>query len=725
MSVRPPSLFCVLAAGTLVFVSSARAQGTVEPSPRAATIVSAGEGVEVQATEDAALSPAQAGQDVEPGGRVQGGGKDGTELILFDGSSVQLDAGGIMTLGAAATSWPEVSLASGRARFEVKSGRLQIQTPSASVRLESGSAVVAVDAEGNTVISVFTAKAIARGLRGGPVIVGAGFGTSLSKSAAPTAPKPLPEAPQWSSEVDKDAGVLVAVWKGSEGRVALGWDPVEKAQGYLLQLRGTESSRVLRVYAAPASDPSLRSEALRSGLYHASVSAIAEGGFESIPSPATSIRVTEVDAVGLRVEGAYALAPPGSTLRAQQGVACEPRSFTDSGRYEITCAVGQQRSAPLSLLVASIAVHTEPLRRVLPRGAEARVRLRYSRTMPAEAQLVSSAQVDVLEYESVSPTEAELRIRIGKNAAAEEQLRWLMYGEEDRVVGSVAIHTDASRLPKSNVAPKEQRSSNRQFARGGEAFTAAPTPLLLGLSSEVRGVTARLGLARIGDFASQQALWRVAAETEAGFFEERLRVRLGTVVDPWERGEIDEGLGGSDLRLGVATAVLSELLPEALSLRADVSCWLPTGDEPNSMDVVRLEPSIGLTFEHRYLTFRTRQGLLWDLAQSAARGREAAWASAYGADMSFRTTLPELIWGFGAELQSAVGNDDSFFLRLAAGGQLWLAYLPAKDAQPPLHVSVGLRRSLSDDLREQIGDWMMAASIRITHSSQLFQVSQN
>lgn len=241
--------------------------------------------------------------------------RDATELALRENTLVVIYG---PSARAAAKTQTHARLESGalRARLgQLAGGPVTVESGSATSDLGRGTALLTVDEQQTTRVANHGGDPIVvRGKAGGSVSVDSGFGSKVNRGQRPKPPRPLPPTPAWSKGPTTFPTFDAATVKAS-------WDAVDTAKEYFVELTAdARGVRVLQSVYVPATVTELEVQGLAPGEYFATVSAIDDDKFESIPSQRLSLQVVSFGYQRkLRLEdrrflaGAVVKAPPGLT----------------------------------------------------------------------------------------------------------------------------------------------------------------------------------------------------------------------------------------------------------------------------------------------------------------------------------------------------------------------------------------------------------------------------
>lgn len=236
--------------------------------------------------------------------------RENTLIVIFgDAQSSTQQRGGRAVLESGAL----------RSRLGELSG-VTVETPTATAKLGEGSAVVAVDGESATLVSNHEGAATqfaSKSAPAAPVTVKAGYGSKAKKNERPSKPRPLPPRPIWEAGPRSFATF-------DSSTISASWHAVPQAARYFVEVTSDAGGvQVMQAVYAPAEVTRLEVQGLPTGSYYATVSAIDEEGFESIPAERLELRVARIAAP----PGSISTEEPlrfyaGTTLTAPAGLTC-------------------------------------------------------------------------------------------------------------------------------------------------------------------------------------------------------------------------------------------------------------------------------------------------------------------------------------------------------------------------------------------------------------------
>lgn len=298
----------------------------------------------------------------------------------------------------------------------------EVTTGGGVVGLAGGSAVVGVDRGQTTRVSNHRGQpaTIARataGARGRAIAVAPGFGSTMSKGAEPTPPRPLPPSPTWT----ETTALLATGWVGAGGHLHATWQPEPKATRYRLELaRDPDFTAVDFAVEVDGTATAVDAEHVPPGEYFLGVAAIDADGLESAPGAARAVRVVE-----LPLPANAAPAPGGDAIEVGLGTHLElpehvrcgvdsaPPSadvvFATTGEVALHC-----EGSPIALpvRVAPVRVHERGLPARVLVGGEGDLALAFETARPFVGEVVVDAEPGVESaLRDVTATGATLHVR--------------------------------------------------------------------------------------------------------------------------------------------------------------------------------------------------------------------------------------------------------------------------------------------------------------------------
>jgi phage tail protein X len=260
--------------------------------------------VEVKATEP---RPGKPNDPLYRGNRVSTQEESSAEVMFADESQLRLaEKTLIVVLGAVRGAAQKLTasdtvLETGALRVHLsdiagkKSAPVPIATPSAQARV-SGDVQISVDGNKATRVASYKGTTDVTAQRK-TVVVPASYGTKVEPGKAPTPPKKLPVAPEWTQSPE----ALVLSMTGASPRpvsVALraGTGELAPVRSFHVQIgTDTDFGDVVRDVTLPGDAPSFSVSDLAPGSYLIQASAIDSDGFEGIYTPATTFVVGRVE----------------------------------------------------------------------------------------------------------------------------------------------------------------------------------------------------------------------------------------------------------------------------------------------------------------------------------------------------------------------------------------------------------------------------------------------
>jgi hypothetical protein len=249
-------------------------------------------------------APLQGGASVqtESTGRADIEFLDRTRIFLADNTLVVIHGTAART-SVKKNVPPVVELESG----EVKMGLAALRGEAVELGVTGGARVSAaskdavVEKKGvRTTVAVFDGSAsLSNG--GTSVSIPKNFGARAEGSKPPAPPRPLPPAPHWASATgDRGAFPEIALTLTSQGPdVVLGWDAVDKAKAYRIEIaRDAGFGDLLVRTEVPATTKTLRAEGLPPGAYWISVRAIDDEEFLGVAATRSHLVVAMTPKAG-------------------------------------------------------------------------------------------------------------------------------------------------------------------------------------------------------------------------------------------------------------------------------------------------------------------------------------------------------------------------------------------------------------------------------------------
>lgn len=630
------------------------------------------------------------------GWRVNTLEQSAAELTFRDNSQVQMREntlviiyGGDGSLSRRQTTRAE--LERGTLRSRLGDLRMQVDTPSGDANLEGGNAVVSVDEEGTSRLSNHSGSASLRGEDGGEVEVRPGYGSRVRRGQRPTPPRPLPPAPSWVEGPRRFAGVA------SEGGVIRGsWEPVEDARVYRVEIRRTGETPVVAATEVQSNVTNFEVHRLPAGDYEVTLSTIDTEFFEGSSGQPEGFRVSlaEFDVPGEDeaqtfdptappqtpsvLSGTALVAPDGVSCRIGDGEAAERITFDSAGTNTVTCENAEGELEPFEVEVATVMLERADggnMAFAMVAGESTPIEIRSIGEVPDGAQWGAP---DDIEIESIE-RDGDIWTITAVAQRAGDYVLPLNFG--DTALSAVTL---SAAEPEPEPEP-EPEVAETPAPIGQEALSILRNPVMLGLR-DTRGGNHAASIA-IGNFG----------DTPFGS-DSASQLTLSVEADIAGRGRIVVAANPEMSSFGRSTMYVGAGLHfrfNALTMYAELASYVPLYEAGS----VILAPSISLGYElGDMLYFRTRQGALIGLEDGNAR----TWASAYGLDLRI---VQGLFWG--AEVDLGIGKSGDVTVTNVGVG-LALGY-----ALDFARVQVAVHRSLSNDLRQARGDWLITGGVRL------------
>ena len=278
--------------------------------------------------------------------RVNSRSKSSAELTFADDSAIYLRENTVVIVYGPSSSKVSktqayASLERGTLRTRLsgfdKSKPVVVSTPGSETTISSGSAVLSVDDSGTSRVANHSGEGIvvrSRKNRSKSVSVAVGMGSKVKQGKPPEKPRPLPPTPSWQQGKRHVVGSVA-----TGGKLSGKWQPVKEAAQYRVEIAIDPVARaVVASVVVPSSVTEFEASGLAPGNYYASVSAIDNDKFESIPSPREEMKISSVSIEGgsLGSKGSALKVVLGSTLRASDGVLCAQGSGSPGAELSIT-----------------------------------------------------------------------------------------------------------------------------------------------------------------------------------------------------------------------------------------------------------------------------------------------------------------------------------------------------------------------------------------------------
>lgn len=674
---------------------------SIPPPPPPAHITAIRQQVRERPPEQPAFRPAVLGQTVARGARVDVRERAFAELTFRDTSTLVLRGDTLVVVyGDAEQTAREAShaeLERGALRARLGELRGRIRTPTAVVGLAGGAAVASVDGEATTRLSNHeggAAEVTDIGGRG-VVRVPPNRGSEVRRGAAPTPPRPLPDAPRWSAS---QPARFLSVPAASTVRGA--WLPVSNARTYRVELaRAPDGGQLAAAVEVPAAVTRFEIHQLPPGTYHARVSTIGQDLFESRPSEPWTFEVVAGTLEGHGLEGGVLadeavldeVPPlaiwPGTRLTPPAGIRCGAADvivLATPGPLSLPCRDAENRTVglfhgvirPMEMGLAdtdhaTVQQGAHITRMLLVPGAAA---------LPETATVTGSAGFAVL-----SATRREDGFEVELSVAEDAREGTLVLALDDVTLARVALTAVAREVAQAEPDAPAVRLPPP------EAFGVAPMPSLIGLRrARVDGLGGWIAAATHG---GEPGRVRSSLGLRAGVLDRSLQIELATTYDFGDDFARTGVRGSGDLWAAGAYATVVG----PLEIVAELGAFVPTQPGDGGLGAMRLLPSLHLAaYVFDRLWLRTRQALFADLDERANLG----WASAYGVDVEILGPL-----SLGAELGMSLGQEDADLLALATlGGHLSLL-------TEHFTASVAARAGFWDHGEAIAGPWSLIMSI--------------
>ena len=348
-----------------------------------ATLTRARGAVRVRAPEVETWNPAAAGMDLFRAWRVHAQARSSAEVTFRDASRLVMREDTIVIIfgpsaPVAAAPRTEAVLETGglESRLDAASRRsLVVHTPSSEAELGAGHALVTVDPAGTSRIANHGGAPVAlRGVDGQRrpvgrrVAVAQNMGSKVAPQQPPTAPRPLPPAPSWTT------GPSRFVDLGAGATVTMQWTQIASAAHYRVEIVTTAGVELTSAEVG-AGVTAFEAHRLAPGAYVAHVSTIDGDRFESVRSLDRAFDIVAVDVLPPAAPPAVPAAdadlttpvPPrvvaaGSRLVAPSGMTCglgdaaptAALTFTGAGDTELRCVAADGSAiAAVAITVAA------------------------------------------------------------------------------------------------------------------------------------------------------------------------------------------------------------------------------------------------------------------------------------------------------------------------------------------------------------------------------------
>ncbi|MFK7984639.1 MAG: FecR domain-containing protein [Sandaracinaceae bacterium] len=690
------------------------------PRPRPPATVSAVQRrVERRQPRDDRFTRARPGEALTRGAQLRTHAQSSAELTFEDESRVTVREqtlvivyGGRRQLTSRRITRAELERGALRSRLGELAGRrpLEIETPSSTASLD-GDAVVSVEDDGTSRVANHSRRDATVTAGGRRVVVPAGTGTVVRRGQRPSTPRPLLAAPRWLADLE---GPVVG-WAGRGATLQGGFSPVEGAARYRVEIaRDPEGGEILETLGLPGEARRFEARQLDEGTVYVSIASIGPHGLEGRRSPwrAFSIRHARLVEPGGQNASVQRPVPevwPGTWLVAPRGMQCIDGSSTsealsaivtlrEPGTRAIRCVDRSGHAAPpltVDVLRADPSIEGTP---TLDRSIELRLRLGLQRRLPVQTLRMETDAGRVTALRDGPRAGLTFELWLPPDGPDEVTLRpVVLAGTEPVPLGEVTLRVHTLRVGASAPPPESDPSvpATRPHA-AQNTWGDAAWPSALGLRDErLGGVGASLQFVAAAAEADPQL--RFVAGARAQIPDTPLRLGFGSQLDLAARPPLPGRRGDADLVAAVGLLLLDE---GAGGLALDVTGFLPTRSEPESLGRIRLLPSLEASLRPiEWLVLRTRQGAILDAAEEGAR----LWAFAAGFDVA---PLPWL--AIGAELDGSAGSfaDLEGVAALAAG-------LGLEARSDLIHVAAGVRFGLTDEGRSLYGEWSATLAVRL------------
>ncbi len=284
--------------------------------------------------------------------RVNSQEESSAELTFADNSAIYLRENTVVVVYGPSSKRAKkastyASLESGTLRTRLgeldRKRPMIVETPGSETALASGSAVVSVDGSGTSRIANHGGSDVmvrSRGKRSRAVSVAVGMGSKVERDKRPEKPRPLPPTPVWEPGVRHVVGTLP-----TGGTLRGTWKPVDEAENYRVEIAIDPIARAVVAHViVPKSITQFEARGLPEGTYYASVSAIDNDKFESIPSPREMMKISMI-----KIQGG-AEGTTGSPLRIVRG------SIVESGDG-VSCHQGEGEPAQATTIISEKPLH--------------------------------------------------------------------------------------------------------------------------------------------------------------------------------------------------------------------------------------------------------------------------------------------------------------------------------------------------------------------------------
>jgi hypothetical protein len=692
-------------------------EGTVLHAPPPATLTAVEHEVERRAPDAAAFGDARSGDSLARGTQVRTHESSSAEITFRDRAAVTVRErtlvivyGGRRRLVERSITHAELERGALRSRLAELAGDhpLEVETPTSEASL-GGAGIVSVEEDGTSRLANHGDRRATIVAGGERVVVPPDTGVVVRRGERPSRPRRLLAAPRWRS--DHRGFVIGFADRGAT--VSGGFDPVEGAARYRVEVaRRADGADVIAAIELDASATEISVPGIPDGTVYVSVASIDDDGLEGRRSPwrAFSIRLARLVSPGGTdavvpdtgpprvLPGTWLVAPRGLTCRRADEAASEIVTLGTLGPVSVTCTDGSTTSEPAQIDIDVVAPRLEVIGS-LQRDRTSELGLLLTGDLVPPASAIALSAPDGIEIGRVRDDDGRLRAQVFVPIDAPESITLtveILAGSQRFALGALDVPVrDPAGTASFPVVPVPPPAPPRVERTVQSAYGDLAWPSMLALRDERRlGLGAwAYGAAIASDAGDPQV--RVGGGARAHVRGVPLRFALASQGDALGDTQPIDRRGHLDLLASVG-ALLLDL--DVVSLAIDLSAFLPTRREPESLGRVRLAPSLELSVRPtEWLALRTRQGALVDVSAVGAR----LWAFALGGDVTLVRWL-----ALGVELDGSVGHFadlDGAALALALGAELRV---------DGFELALGARFPLTSEARLLVGDWSTIASVR-------------
>ncbi|MCB9594111.1 MAG: FecR domain-containing protein [Sandaracinaceae bacterium] len=598
-----------------------------------------------------------------------------------------------------------------RSRLEELAGRrpLEVDTPSARASLD-GEGVVSVEEDGSSRVANHGRRAATVEAEGATVTLPPGTGAIVARGEPPSRPRRLLPAPRWRA--DLSGPVIGFVGRGAT--LTGGWEPVPGADRYRVEVaQRPDGDDLLTALELGGGASRFEATGLPEGTVYVSVASIDDAGLEGRRSPWRAFgvrlaRLVEPGGTYASTEDAIPRVWPGTWVVAPRGLECalgeEPPSgivtLREEGQHTLQCNDRAGNAAPLAVEVLPIAVRTSTGALVRDRSTPVRIDVVAPRVPPARLLVVNvpdGFRVDGARQEGRTLV---VDVWAAPNAPEAGALDVAVAAGAERVaLGSLTLPVRDPTSLTPEAAEPEPAAPRARLSPAQSVWGDVAWPSALGLRDERRGGFRASVWALMAEATLEPGFQaRLGAMAQAQLPEVPIRLGFGSQVDVLRPDVLAHGRRGDADLVGSVGALLLDL--DEVGLAIDLTTWIPTRAEPDSLGRVRLAPSLESSWRPiRELVLRTRQGALLDAVGDGAR----LWAAAYGVDV-----VPEEWLALGVELDTTMGD----FAGGSSGAAVGLAGA-AEGRWGLFEASLGVRVGLTDEGRAEYGAWSVALALRL------------